>query len=583
MPSAPPVKAASPPLPGPRLGRLLSFARELQRASTLRELVEIARVEVDAELGYAHVWLYVMAEGGEEVRIIDMAGPKRDVSWTLAPTIKIAGDAMMEEILRGDEPVVVEDARIDPRTNKELVAKIGNRTIVNVPLRLLDAPFGALGTGTFGDEGCRVPTSEQLEYLVGMAGQLAVATGRIRFQEERQRAAEELEKSEERLRQAQKMEAVGRLAGGIAHDFNNLLTVILSYSTLLLDESQPRASMREDLEMIKRAGERAAALTRQLLAFSRHQVSQPRVIDILEAIEASLPLLRSLVGEDVEFVTRFEGSEHFVQVDSAQLDQILINLAVNARDAMPRGGKLTIELCKVTPNTSTPEDPASMTTRPCVMLVVSDTGIGMDAETRLRMFEPFFTTKDPGKGTGLGLATVFGIMQQSQGAISVESELGQGTRFELSFPEAVPEEEPEAVSTVLPIPAMLRQDHGSETILVVDDQPDIRRVLRDILQRESYQVLEAASAADALALSERHSSRIDLLVTDVVMPGMQGPELAAELRAARPGLAVLFVSGYTERLIVADSTSDDGVAFLQKPIVPEALTKRVREMLRRER
>jgi len=564
------------------MSRLLGFARELQRASTLRELVEITRSEVEAELGYVHAWLYVLDETGDQVRIIDAAGSIRDMSWSLAPTIKITGDALMEEIVKSDEPVVVEDARTDPRTNKELVAQLGNRTIINVPLRLLESPFGALGLGSFGDEGCRIPTREQLEYLVGMASQLAVATGRIRFQEERQRAAEELEKSEERLRQAQKMEAVGRLAGGIAHDFNNLLTVILSYSSLLLDESQPRVSVREDLLLIKKAGERAAALTRQLLAFSRHQVSQPRVIDMKEAIEASLPLLRSLVGEQVEVVTRFEGWEHFVKLDAAQLDQILINLAVNARDAMPAGGTLSIEV-RQDARLSTGADEASPTEPERVVLTVGDTGSGMSSETRSRIFEPFFTTKPAGKGTGLGLATVFGIVQQSEGAITVESAVSRGSRFELSFPAATPEEEPEAISTVVPSSAMLRQDHSAETVLVVDDQADVRRVVRDILERDGYQVLDAANATEALALSERHPSRIDVLLTDVVMPGMHGPELAAELRATRPGLAVLYISGYTERPVIDHSLGDEAVAFLQKPIVPEALTARVHELLRRAR
>ncbi|HWO12899.1 MAG TPA: response regulator, partial [Polyangiaceae bacterium] len=372
------------------------------------------------------------------------------------------------------------------------------------------------------------------------------------------------------------------LAGGIAHDFNNLLTIILSYSELLLDESQPRASMREDLGMIKRAGERAADLTRQLLAFSRHQVIQPRVIDLKEAIQAGLSLVRPLVGEDIELSMRCEGGGFFVKIDPAQVDQILMNLVVNARDAMPRGGMVTIEVRKIALETSGPEHPASSAERPGVLLVVSDTGSGMDAETRSRIFEPFFTTKELGKGTGLGLATVFGIVQQSGGVISVESEVGQGTRFELSFPEAAPEAEPEAEPAVPPNSALRRREGGSETVLVVDDQADIRRVVRDILQRAGYRVLEAANGAEAASLSEGHSGRIDLLVTDVVMPGMNGPEVAAVLRASRPELAVLYVSGYTEHPVVARWRSEGSVSFLQKPIVPEALTRRVRELLRGE-
>jgi nitrogen-specific signal transduction histidine kinase/ActR/RegA family two-component response regulator len=378
---------------------------------------------------------------------------------------------------------------------------------------------------------------------------------------------------EERLAQAEKMEAIGRLAGGVAHDFNNLLSVVLSYSQLLLDDLPLDDRSRPDLEAIRRAGRQAAELTRQLLAFSRQQVVAPRVIDLGEAARGADKMLRRLVGEDIELIVRAPGEPAPVRADAAQIDQVVMNLALNARDAMPQGGKLTIEVAPVEVDEAYAREHLGVSPGPHVQLAVSDTGVGMDEQTRSHVFEPFFTTKEKGKGTGLGLATVFGIVQQSGGTIWVDSAPGAGTRFKILFPRAVA-----AVDAALEItqPTSLR---GTETVLLVEDQEEVRQVAREILSRLGYEVLEAPNGAEALQLCERHPRPIDLLLTDVVMPQMSGRELAERVAPGRPDMRVLFMSGYTEDAILQHGILDEGLAFLQKPLVPDRLARRVREVL----
>ena len=562
----------------PAASRLLAFARELQRVETFEELLVATQAELVAALGYAHAWLFVAdSEAVDEMRLLDIAGAKRGQAWEVAPVLKIKGDAMLEEIVRSDEPVVVLDARTDPRTNKQIVEQLGNRTIINVPLRLLDKPFGAFGTGTFGDEeGCRPPTREQLDYLIGMAGQLSVAAGRIRFREERRRAEGVLHKTEEQLRHAQKMEAVGRLAGSVAHDFNNQLSVILSYSAFLLDDLKPVDPIRADIEAIKKAGEQGASLTRQLLAFSRQQVLEPRVLDLNAVLQESERMLQRLLGADIDLVTRYAPELFRVRVDPGQIDQIVMNLAVNARDAMPNGGKLTIETKSVVLDESYSSEHFEVIPGPHAMLAMSDTGLGMDKETQRRIFEPFFTTKDRTKGTGLGLSTVFGIVKQSGGNIWVYSEPKRGTTFRIYFPKADAGDASDAgvAETVPPVTLS-----GTETILLVEDQSDVRRVACEILKRYGYHVLEAQNAGEALLFCERHPLPIQLLLTDVVMPHISGPELAERLLRLRPDLRVLYMSGYTDGTVVQHAILESSVAYLQKPLVPETLARRVRQVL----
>ncbi len=379
---------------------------------------------------------------------------------------------------------------------------------------------------------------------------------------------------EAQLRQAQKMEAVGRLAGGVAHDFNNLLTVITGRSQLLLLKLPPESPLRRDVELVEETAHRASALTRQLLAFSRKQMVQPRVIDLNEVVRGMETMLSRLIGEDVVLATRLDAAAGCVRADPAQLEQMIVNLAVNARDAMPLGGRLGLETSYVRVDEDSARRHVGLRPGPHVRLVVRDTGIGMDGLIKAHLFEPFFTTKGPGKGTGLGLATVYGIVTQSGGAIRVDSEPGQGAVFTIDLPR-------------VDAPADLRGDpgipeaapHGSETVLLVEDEPEVRGLARDILHQQGYTVLEAADGDDALRIGREHGGPIHLLVTDVVMPQMGGRELADHLKAGRRETKVLYVSGYTDDAILHKGVSETGTAFLPKPFTAAELAHKVREVL----
>ncbi|HXK20046.1 MAG TPA: ATP-binding protein, partial [Polyangiaceae bacterium] len=371
----------------------------------------------------------------------------------------------------------------------------------------------------------------------------------------------------------QKMEAVGRLAGSVAHDFNNLLSVILGYGISALDEIKEMDPLREDISEIVRAGERASELTSQLLAFSRQQVLAPRVLDLNASVRDCEKLLRRLLGEDVELVVSCSRTLSKVRADPSQVEQVLMNLVINARDAMPGGGKLTIETSDVQLEEPYVSEHFGAATGPYVLLAVSDTGIGMDRETQSRIFEPFFTTKEVGRGTGLGLSTVFGIVKQSGGNIWVYSEPGGGTTFKVYLPQTTDVAEDPRASVGTPVLS------GNETVLLVEDQDEVRRVAHRILTRFGYHVIEARNAGEALLTCEQYPRTIHLLLTDVVMPLLGGRQLAERLCLARPGLSVLFMSGYTENAIFHHGILDAGIEYVQKPLIPEMLARRVREVL----
>jgi PAS domain S-box-containing protein len=388
---------------------------------------------------------------------------------------------------------------------------------------------------------------------------------------------------EEQLRQSQKMEAVGQLAGGIAHDFNNLLTAILGSTQLLLHSTGPDDPRREDIEAIQQAGLRAADLTRQLLAFSRRQVLAPKVLDVNAVVVNMDKMLRRLIGEHIALATVLDPAAGTVNADPGQLEQVLLNLAVNARDAMPDGGQLTIETARVTLGSEYAEQHHRLPPGDYVRLAVSDTGVGMDEATRAHLFEPFFTTKEVGKGTGLGLATVYGIVKQSGGYVWVYSEPGHGTTVKVYLPRVGDAGgEGAAAAGAVPVtaaPEVREPYRGHETILLVEDAGPVRTLARRSLEGYGYTVLEAPDGRRALELAERYGAAIDLLVTDVVMPGLSGRELAERLARTRPDLRVLYTSGYTDDAMVRQGVLTAGVAFLQKPFVPETLARKVREVL----
>ena len=379
---------------------------------------------------------------------------------------------------------------------------------------------------------------------------------------------------EEQLLQSQKLEAVGRLAGGVAHDFNNLLTIILGYNSQLLSGISPFDPLRGCAEEVQRASERAAALTKQLLAFSRRQPIQPKVISLNDVLAGVHGMLRRVVPESVEIVLRLRPDVGNVKVDRTQMEQVILNLIVNAGDAMPGGGRVLIETQQVTLDQTYSRTHLGVQPGEYAMLAVTDTGSGMDAETRRHIFEPFFTTKPPDQGTGMGLATVYGIVKQNRGDIWVYSEPGKGATFKVYIPLAY-----ECAEATGPVPESDPPEAITETILVVEDEPAVRRLIFDALRQSGYGVLEAADSLEAIHSSKQHQGAIHLLLTDVVMPHSNARDMARQIAATRPGLKTLYMSGYTEDTILHHGIVEAGIEFLPKPFAVATLLKRVREVL----
>ncbi|MCZ6904837.1 MAG: response regulator [Acidobacteria bacterium] len=425
----------------------------------------------------------------------------------------------------------------------------------------------AMDTVLVSSDGEEIPIADTAAPIVDDKGNLAGAVLVFRDITEHRRV-------EESLRESHKMEAVGRLAGGVAHEFNNLLMVIRGYSELLLQRSSANDLVRTNAEEIRKAADRAASLTRQLLAFSRKQVLQPKVLDLNAVVTEVEKMLRRLIGEDIELVTALEPGLGPVKADPGQIEQIILNLAVNARDAMPRGGRLTLETSNVELDEDFARQHSSVASGPHVLLTVSDTGTGMDAETQSHIFEPFFTTKGWAKSTGLGLATIHGIVKQSGGIIWVESAPGRGTTFKFYLPRVEEAAAAEGKSTGLTTPS-----RNSETILVVEDEEGVRQLMREFLAGKGYTILEARDGTEAIQLAQQHRGPIHLLMTDVVMPGMSGGDLAQRLASLRPETKVIFVSGYTDDAIVQHGVREEGTVFLQKPFSLDALARTVREVL----
>jgi PAS domain S-box-containing protein len=414
---------------------------------------------------------------------------------------------------------------------------------------------------------------DRLELLVSeRTAQLAATNDALR-----QEIAEN-ERTSEQLRQSQKMEAIGRLAGGIAHDFNNLLNIIIGYASILEERPDPDPKWRESVRQIMSATDKAAALTRQLLAFSRKQVLQPELVNVNDVLRTMCKMLPSLVGEDVELSVWPEAALAYVRAGRGQIEQVIMNVVVNARDAMPEGGKLTIctsNLDFIEDEEDYGGDEEGVPPGSYVQLMVSDTGQGMDLETQAHIFEPFFTTKGPGGGTGLGLATVYGIVAQSGGHIRVCSEPGKGTTLKIYLPR---------IADAVPTTSIEKAEdggswQGSETILLVEDQQHLRRLLREVLQARGYTVQEADSGNAALNIVNRYHGRLDLLITDIIMPGMRGWEVARRITALRPEMKVLYISGHTDTDLMHEGALSTGEVLLEKPFKPEALLLKVRDLL----
>jgi signal transduction histidine kinase/CheY-like chemotaxis protein len=547
--------------------RLLAFARELQRAASFVDILEVTRAEVRDAVGFNHAWLCVAEEEhASEVKLIGYSGARQDLVWEVAPRIPVTGDPMMEEIFAAQGPVIVEDARTDPRTNKAIVEQLGNRTIINIPLRLLDKPFGAFGCGTFGDEGVRVPTPEQVEYLVSMSSQVAVAAARIRFTEHRRTSEREKHELETRLFRAQKLESLGLLAGGIAHDFANLLTVILTSASL----ASARASdplVSEELAAITGAAERGALLTRQLLAISRTHPLTLQAVDLGDRLRSLSTLLHRILPERITLELSDDGEPALVDGDPSQLDQVLMNLCINARDAMPQGGSLKIrtELVPVDPNARPGEEAG-----PWIAVAVTDSGSGMPPEVVERVFEPFFTTKPDRVGTGLGLAVVFSIVRQHGGTITCESAVGQGTTFRFRLPVAREHAVPASTPAASP-------RTGTGRILVADDDTDIRETVGRILDSAGYSTLTVADGNAAAAAVRAEA--FDLAFLDVVMPGPTCVDLVSRLRTLRPDLRVLLSSGYAADADILRLAQDQCSGLLVKPFAFAELMRAVRDAL----
>lgn len=435
-----------------------------------------------------------------------------------------------------------------------------------------DIPF-LLVTGSLGDEDAVLCVKKGVSdyVLKDRMARLPVSIERA-LQEKTERV--QRSRLEEQLQQAQKMEAIGRMAGGIAHDFNNLLTVITGYSQLGLERLSADHPIRGYLDQIKAAGDRAASLTRQLLAFSRKQVLEPQVLDLNEVIDGIDKMVQRLIGEDIEVVTLGSPDLAKVKADPGQIEQVIMNLVVNARDAMPQGGRLTFETANVDVESDRHDQHRLMPPGQYVMLAVSDTGVGMSPEVQSRIFEPFFTTKEHGKGTGLGLSTVYGIIKQSGGFIWVYSEPGMGTAFKIYLPSTdIPGKEARNANEVS------HAAKGTETILVVEDNESVRRFVHGVLESKGYTLLQASGSVEAAKLIEGYSGRIHLMLTDVVMPRMSGTELAARLAQHFPEAKVLYMSGYTDNAIVQCGALEAGTHFLQKPFTPEALARKIRKVL----
>ncbi|TAJ10171.1 MAG: response regulator [Nitrospirae bacterium] len=534
----------------------------LAESPTLAEAVPNILRPICESLGWELGALWFVDEAANVLRFVELwRAPQTSVPTFEAHTRQMVfapGEGMPGRVWTTAQPLWIPDVIADSNFPRAPFAKQeGLHAACGFPIVSGDKVIGVL---EFFSREIREPDRDLLQMLHAIVTQIG------QFGERTLLAAQ--------LRQAQKMEAIGLLAGGIAHDFNNLLTVINGYSDLTLESLAPDDRNRGSIDQIKKAGKRAAALTSQLLAFSRKQILQLKVVELSQLVRNIEPMLRRLISEDIQLTTTFAADLGTVKVDSGQIDQVLMNLVVNARDAMPKGGRISIQTANIELEEGAVRKQISVPAGSYVTLAVSDTGTGMTPEVQARIFEPFFTTKQPGKGTGLGLPMVFGIVKQSGGHVLVSSEPGRGTTFTLYFPLARDSVERDERART-----QVEALGGSETLLVVEDDDSVRTFTCQVLRGQGYRVLEAKDGHHALLLCEQHKDPIHLVVTDVVMPDMSGREVADRLTPCRPETKVLYLSGYTDDTIVHHGVLDPAIAFLHKPFTPDVLLRKVREVL----
>ena len=552
-----------------RLESLVEISSELSRMQPLDSL--LGRIAEACGRLVKTDWVgFRLVDGAELVAAGTLQG---GTEMPVRPRLKI-GESLAGQVAATGRPLLLRDPASHPSMlpeHAEAMRRLGYHGMLTVPARVGDRVVGVLSFLTRREEGF---STEDLAIATAFASHAAVALENSRLLHESRRAYDELAQTQGQLEQAQKMDAIGRLAGGVAHDFNNLLTVILGRTDILLAQIKTEDPIRRGIALIQRTAGRAAELTRQLLAFSRKQVLEAVILDLGVVATDMKDMLARLIGEDIALVTNLAADLGHVKADRGQIEQVVMNLAINARDAMPQGGQLVVETANADLGGDYVRRNVGSRPGPHVMLAVSDSGQGIPRELQKHIFEPFFTTKEQGKGTGLGLATVYGIVKQSGGYIEVDSAPGRGTTFRIYLPR-VDAETPAAergARAAAPI-------GGTETILLVEDEDGVRELARDILRSNGYTVLEARNGAEALLLGEGHRGPLELLLTDVVMPRMSGREVAERMTARRSDLSVLYMSGYTDDAVIRHGVLGSDTAFLQKPFTPAALVQRVRETL----
>ena len=552
-----------------RLESLVEISGELSRMQPLDSL--LGRIAEACGRIVKTDWVGFRLVDGDELVVAGTLDV--DTDMPVRPRLKI-GESLAGQVAATGRPLLLRDPANHPRILPEHAAamrRLGYQGLLTVPARIGDRVVGVLSFMTRREEGF---STEDMAIATAFASHAAIALENSRLLHESRRAYDELAQAQGQLEQAQKMDAIGRLAGGVAHDFNNLLTVILGRTDIILRQLKTEDPIRRGIELIQRTAGRAAELTKQLLAFSRKQVLEAVVLDLGAVTIDMKEMLARLIGEDIALVTTIAPSLGRVKADRGQIEQVVMNLAINARDAMPKGGHLIVETDNVDLDDEYVRRHMGARPGPHVMLAVSDSGLGIPREHQRHIFEPFFTTKEQGKGTGLGLATVYGIVKQSGGYIEVDSEPDRGTTFRIYLPRVDAAESATDRAARPAAPA-----GGTETILLVEDEEGVRELARDILRASGYTVIEARNGPEALLLSERHQGPLDLLLTDVVMPRMSGRELAERMGPLHPDLSVLYMSGYTDDAVIRHGVLGADTAFLQKPFTPAALVQRVRETL----